>query len=82
MLGFNAVGRLLMGRTDEEVEAGEEGPGGTPRLRLLELVLLLKGIDSVFTLATGLPGISHRVLPGVHGVSHIFPVLLPEIATV
>lgn len=71
--GWSRVG------ANEEVKAREQGPLGGPRLRFLELILLLEGIDPILALDVGLPGLATSLLPIVHGVGHLLPVLLPEV---
>lgn len=58
----------------------EEPLGGTG-LGLLDLVLLLEGVDPVLALNVGL-GRLEAVFTGVDGVGNVLPVLLTEVAAV
>ncbi|GER27841.1 maturase K [Striga asiatica] len=72
-------------RSDEKVEAGEEGPGGGGGIRdlgLLDLVLLLQSVDPVFALDVGAAGLFGVAVEGVDGVGDLLPVLAAEISTV
>lgn len=79
--GGGLGGDGLDGGADEAVEAGVEGPGGGGRLGLLDLVLLLEGVDAVLALDVRLT-VPDAVYTGVDGVGDLLPVLLTEVASV
>jgi len=73
---------------DESVEASEERPGASVAavrfddLVLLDLVLLLKGVDSVLALDIGSAGFLDVAVIGVNGVGDFLPVLLTEVSAI
>lgn len=79
---------LREGITDEGVEAVEVRPrGGVSAVRLndlslLDLVLLLDGVDAILALDVGAVELLGVGVEGVDGVGNLLPVLLPEIPTV
>lgn len=58
-----------------------EDPLGWRRLRLLDLILLLKRVDPVFALNVGLARLD-AALTGVDGIGDVVPVLLTEVTAV
>lgn len=78
-----------MGGADEAVEVGKEGPvadvnaaGVIGNPSLLDLVLLLEGVDAVLALDVGAAGLLGVAVDGVDGVGDLLPVVVAEVAAV
>lgn len=85
---ITVVASLGEGVADEGVEALEMGPRGdvaAVRLKdlgLLDLVLLLGGVNAIFTLDVGAAILDGGGVNGVDGVGNLLPVLLAEVTPV
>lgn len=79
---------LREGITDEGIEAVEVRPRGgvlafgLNYLSLLDLVLLLDGVNAILTLNVGAVELLRVGVEGVDGIGYLLPVLLPEVTTV